>query len=252
VTAPTRPQRVAPATPRLEERARAQRSDRRGRRLRRLGNALALLLPLAALGWVLMASTWLGVDRVQVTGTTRLDAAAVVKAASVAAGTPLARVDTGAVEERVSRLAPVERVAVRRTWPGTLTVEVTERTPVAAVLQDGRFSLVDAEGVVFASEAAMPAGVVRLQVNEPGPQDPSTLASLEVYAAIPEALRTRVRIVRAVSPSGVMLWLNDGRQVVWGRPGQTATKAAAALALLSKPGQVYDVSAGDVVVVQQK
>jgi cell division protein FtsQ len=250
MTAPTRPRRVVPAGPALEAKAQAARSARRGRSLRRAGNALAVLLPLLAVAWVLFASTWLGVDRVEVTGTSRLTAAAVVEAASVAPGTPLARVDTAAVEERVGELAPVDHVAVRRTWPGTLTVEVTERTAVGAVLQDGRFTLVDADGVAFGTEPAMPKGVVRLQVNEPGPKDPSTLASLEVHAALPEALRTRVRIVRAVSPSGVILLLNDGRQVVWGRPGQTETKAAAALALLSKPGTVFDVSAGDVVVVK--
>jgi cell division protein FtsQ len=250
VTAPTRTPRVVPAGPRLEERAKAERSARRGRVLRGTGNALAVLLPLVALAWLLLASTWLGVDRVEVTGTTRLKPAQVVQAAAVAAGTPLARVDTGAVEDRVARLAPVAEVAVRRTWPGTLTVEVTERTPVGGVLQDGRFTLIDAGGVAFASEAALPKGVVRLQVNQPGPTDPSTRACLEVYAALPEALRSRVRIVRAVSPSGVSLRLSDGRQVIWGRPGDTATKATAALALLTKPGTVYDVSAGDVVVVK--
>ena len=92
--------------------------------------------------------------------------------------------------------------------------------------------------------------MLRLQVNEPGPEDPSTLACLEVYAALPEELRARVKIVRATSPAGVLLWLSDGRQVVWGRPGEPATKAAAALALLSTPGRIYDVSAGDVVIVK--
>lgn len=250
MTAPTRrPPSVVPAGPRLEARASAARSARRGRVLHRVGNGLALLLPLVALAWVLLASSWLGVDRVEVVGLERLQAAAVVQAAAVEVGTPLARVDTAAVERRVAELAPVADVAVRRTWPGTLTVDVTERTPVGGVLQDGRYTLLDAEGVPFATEAALPAGAVRLQVHEPGPDDPSTLASLEVYAALPEALRTRVRIVRATSPSAVVLRLGDGRQVVWGRPGETETKAAAALALLSKPGTSYDVSAGDVVVV---
>lgn len=250
MTAPTRrPPAVVPAGPRLEARASAERSARRGRVLHRIGSGLAVVLPLAALAWVLLASTWLGVDRVQVVGVERLDPAAVVDAVAIVNGTPLARVDTGAVERRVAELAPVADVAVRRTWPGTLTVDVTERTPVGGVLQDGRYTLLDAEGVAFASEAALPKGAVRLQVNEPGPKDPSTLASLEVYAALPEELRTRVRIVRATSPSAVVLRLSDGRQVVWGRPGETATKAAAALALLSKPGTTYDVSAGDVVVV---
>lgn len=251
MTAPTRrPPSVVPAGPRLEARAAAARTARRGRVLRRTGNAFAFLLPLLALAWVLLASSWLGVDRLQVTGLERLQAAAVVEAAAVEQGTPLARVDTGAVERRVAALAPVGDVAVRRTWPGTLTVEVTERTPTAGVLTEGRYTLLDAEGVAFAQEAALPQGAVRLQVLEPGPEDPSTLAALEVYGALPDALRSRVRIVRATSASSVVLRLADGRQVVWGGPGETDTKAAAALALLSKPGTSFDVSAGDVVIVK--
>lgn len=250
MTAPTRPRRVVPAGPRLEARARERRSARRSRIVRRTANTLVVLLPLVALAWVLLASTWLGVDRVQVTGTARLQPAQVVQAAAVEPGTPLARVDTGAVEERIAALAPVADVAVRRTWPGTLTVEVTERTPAAGVLRQGAVSLVDRTGVVFATEPALPPGVVRLQVDRPGPDDPSTVAALQVHAALPAALKDRVRIVRAASPAAVVLLLADGRQVVWGRPGETATKAAAVLALLSKPGTVVDVSAGDVVVVK--
>ena len=251
MTAAARPRRVLPAAPHLEARAAAERSARRGRVLRRTTNALLVILPLAALAWVLLFSPWLGVDRVTVTGLERLTSAQVVAAASVEPATPLARVDTGAVEDRVAELAPVADVAVRRTWPGTLTVAVTERTPAAGVLQDGSYALVDRSGVVFAREPALPEGVVRLQVFEPGPQDPSTRAALDVHAVLPDELRERVRIVRATSAASVVLWLNDGRQVVWGRHGNTATKAAAALALLSKPGSVYDVSAGDVVVVKE-
>lgn len=247
----SRPRRVVPAAPHLQARAKAQRSARRGRVLRRTGNALAVLLPLVALAWILLASTWFGVDDVEVVGTSRLQPAEVEAAVGVAAGTPLARVDTRAVEERVGRLAPVADVAVRRTWPGTLTVDVTERTAAAGVVRNGSVALVDASGVVFGTERALPAGLVRLQVNHPGPDDPSTVAALQVHAALPAELRSRVRIVRAASPSAVVLLLSDGRQVVWGRPGQTATKAAAAMALLSKPGSLYDVSAGDVVVVKQ-
>lgn len=247
----SRARRVVPAAAHLQARARAQRSARRGRVLRRTGNALAVLLPMLAVAWVLLASTWFGVDDVEVVGTSRLDAADVEAAVRVAAGTPLARVDTGAVEARVAQLAPVADVAVRRTWPGTLTVDVTERTAAAGVVQGGKVTLVDAGGVPFGTEPRLPAGLVRLQVHRPGPDDPATVAALQVHAALPAELRSRVRIVRAASPSAVVLLLSDGRQVVWGRPGQTATKAAAALTLLTKPGSVYDVSAGDVVVVKQ-
>lgn len=242
----SRPPRVLPAAPS----ARVGGSARRGRFLRLTTNALAVLLPVTGVAWVLLASTWLGVDRVEVSGAGRLTPTQVEQAAAVATGTPLARVDTGAVEDRIRELAPVADVAVRRTWPGTLTVEVTERTPAAGVLRNGAVSLVDSTGVVFATERALPTGVVRLQVDAPGPSDASTVAALQVHAALPEELRARVQIVRAASPASVVLLLADGRQVVWGRPGDTATKAAAALALLSKPGSVYDVSAGDIVVVK--
>lgn len=250
MTAPARPRRVVPATPHLEARAKAQRKERRGRVLHRISSGLALLLPLLALAWVVLASTWLGVDEVEVTGTERLQPAQVVEAVAVEAGTPLARVDTGAVEDRVAELAPVADVSVRRTWPGTLTVEVTERTPAAGVVGSDGVSLVDAAGVVFAAEPSLPKGLVRLQVDAPGPDDPATRAALQVHAALPPGLRERVGILRAETASGVELHLYDGRQVLWGSPGGTPTKAAAVLALLSKPGSVYDVSGGDVVVVR--
>lgn len=253
MTAPTRPRRpaVVPAGPRLQERARAERATRRRRRLRHLGQALLVLLPLAALAWVVLGSSWLAVDRVAVTGTGRLSTEAVVQAAAVAPGTPLARVDTGEVQDRIAQLPPVASVTVRRTWPGTLSVEVTERTPAAAVLSGsgGGVTLVDASGVLFGGEPAQPPGVVRLEVADPGPEDPLTRAALEVLGALPEELRGQVARVQAPSPSDVRLVLADGREVVWGRPGGTATKAAAVLALLGRPGSVFDVSGEGVVVV---
>ena len=256
MSAPARPaRRVVPATPRLQERARAERVERRRRRARTAGrrtaNALVVLLPLLALAWVALASSWLAVDRVEVTGATRLPAAEVVAAAAVEPGTPLARVDTGAVEDRVAGLAPVAEVAVRRTWPGTLTVEVVERTAVAFTPALGTTAvLVDAEGVPFGTEPTAPPGLVRLEMDDVGPDDPATRAALEVHAALPEELRSQVVAVRAPSPSAVSLLLQDDRSIVWGRPGGTATKAPAVLALLRGPGTVFDVSAGDVVVVK--
>lgn len=207
-----------------------------------------MLAPVLGLGWVLLGSSWLAVDRVQVIGQGRVTSAEVEQAAAVAAGSPLARVDTGAVERRVARLAPVAGVEVTRSWPGTLRVQVTERTPVAGVVSASGVRLMDAAGVLFATERALPAGVVQLQVGAPGPQDPATRAALAVHRDLPAALRDRVRVVRAPTPSSVELLTVDGKQVVWGAPGGTATKGAAALALLRTDSQVVDVSAPGVVV----
>ena len=247
----------------LVDRAEAGRSARRSRGVRRFARALLLLAPVLGLAWVLFGSSWLAVDRVEVVGAVRVSAAEVERAVAVGSGTPLARVDTGAAEQRVAALPPVLAVEVSRSWPGTLRVEVTERTAVAAVVgapgvsgapgapgvsaADG-VRLIDAAGVLFGVERALPAGLVALRVEAPGPQDPTTRAALQVHADLPVALRQRVRTITARSPSTVELVLSDGKQVVWGAPGGTATKAAAALVLLRTDSTVVDVSAPGVVV----
>ncbi len=133
--------------------AEAPAGRRRGTRLR---HALVLLLfvgLVGGLGWVLLASPWLAVDEVAITGTGRTTPQQVLKAAAVPAGTPLAKVDAGAVAARIERLPAVASVEVSRGWPRTLQLDVTERVAVAGVLRDGKVDLVDATGVPFAQGA---------------------------------------------------------------------------------------------------
>lgn len=239
---------VASLSEHAAEQAAADRAARRARRTRLVLKGLVALVPVAALAWVLLGSSWLAVDRIEVVGEGRLSEAEVVKAAAVRAGTPLARVDGAGVEARVGRLAPVADVRVGRSWPGTLRVQVTERVPAAAVFGAGSVTLVDADGVLFGTERVAPKGVVRLQVTDPGPDDPATRAALQVHRALPQELRARIKIVRAASPSAVVLLTDTGKQVVWGAPGDTEVKAAAALALLGTDSGRIDVSAPGFVV----
>jgi cell division protein FtsQ len=237
-----------PAAAKLAARARAARSQRRRRRMRVVARVLLVLLPLLALAWLLLLSSWLTVDRVAVVGTERLTSQQVVDAAGTVRGTPLARVDTGAVAREVRGLAPVAEVEVQRDWPSTLRLVVTERTPVATVATPTGVRLLDDAGVPFAEEPVAPPGLPALEVARPGPEDLETRAALAVLLDLPEPLRAQVAVVRASSASGVTLGLGDGRTVVWGRPGDTATKAAALEALLRMPGAFFDVSAPGVVV----
>ena len=243
-----RPDAVVAAGPRRAAKARAERSARR-RRLAVCGlQALAVLVPLGALGWALLASSWLAVDRVVITGLGRLSDAEVRAAVDVTPGTPLARVDTGAVSHAVRQLPPVAAVEVQRSWPGTLRVVVRERQAAAAFPADGKYTLLDADAVPFAIDPALPRGVVLLEADALRRGDPATRAALRVHGDLPDDLRRRVRAVSAERPSRVVLLLGDDQQVVWGPPGATATKAAAALALLREPGDVIDVTSPDVVV----
>lgn len=243
---------VAPAGPRLAARARAERSGRRRVWRTRVLRSLLVLLPVAALAWVVLASPWLAVDRVQVVGVARLSGEQVAQAAAVGEGTPLARVDVAGAADRVRALAPVLDARVRRVWPATLRIEVTERTAVAAAPAgaDGRdgVRLLDAEGVGFATEPRVPDGLPRLEVPSPGPDDPATRAALQVLRDLPPQIAAQVAVLRASTATDVAFQLADGRTVVWGAPEDAATKAAAVTALLRMPGQEYDVSAPGVAV----
>jgi cell division protein FtsQ len=243
-----RPAPVVPAGPRRAAKVRADRSARRSRALRRLGQGLLLLVPLVIVGWVLLASSWLAVDRVVLSGLGRLSEEQVRAVVGVEPGTPLARVDTGEVADAVRELPAVASVQVERSWPGTLRVAVRERVVAAGVQRDGRVELVDADGVGFASEPGLPPGVVRLEVEDASPRDPATQAVLAVTTTLPHDLRRQVLAVSVDEADRVVLRLDGDQRIVWGAPGQTATKAAAALALLKTPGGVVDVSTPGLVV----
>jgi cell division protein FtsQ len=190
----------------------------------------------------------LGLRHVTVTGVRALSAEQVRSAAGVPAGRPLARVDTGAVAEHVRALPGVERVAVARSWPGTLRITITERHGVAVVNRDGAYWLVDPDGVAFQRVAARPRlPLLDLAV---GPDSPTARAALAAVTALPPRLLAAVASVAAPTPEQVTLTLADRRTVFWGGGEDSAAKAAVLGALLSRPGTHYDVSTPSVVTVR--
>lgn len=236
--------RVVSATPRLQARAQAARRERQRTWLRRIAWAAAGLVPLGLVAWLLLGSSLFGVRKVVVVGEHRLTAAEVARVVDVRPGTPLARVDTGAVARRVRGLDAVASVSVTRGWPNTLRVSVVERSAAVAVPVGSRFDLLDDTGVRFDTVAVPPRGVVRLLGAH---DDASRDAALQVVRSLPAALRKVVWVVRASSPQQVSLVLRGNRVVIWGSADQAAAKGAAALALLKLPGRVYDVSSPSVV-----
>jgi cell division protein FtsQ len=169
----------------------------------------------------------------------------------------LASVDLHAVRDRVAGMAAVRSVAVDTDWPHTVVVTVTARTPVAAVSSPSPagkagagYRLIDASGVVFGRVAGVPAGLPVLVTPHPGSREQATRAALEVLAALTPRLRQALVRVEAPLPTRVRLVLTGGRSVVWGDADDSARKAKVATVLLSRPGNVIDVSAPDVVTVR--
>ena len=225
---------------RLAARGRARRRTRLAVTL----SVAALLMLLGLAGWLALDTGLLGVQDVRVTGTERLDPAQVRAVAAIPAGTPLARLDTGSVADRLGRLPEVAAVDVVRDWPRSVTIRVRERVPAAVQARGTAYVLVDRSGVVFASVDHRPPGlpVVSAPVDA-GP--PALRAALDVLEALPAAVRGSVRQVRAASAEEVVVQLSKGRTVRWGSPDRGARKAAVLAVLVTRKAHVYDVSAPD-------
>jgi cell division protein FtsQ len=200
------------------------------------------------LGWMVLASPVLAVRDVEVEGLHRLSAAEIRALTAQERGRPMALVSLGSVAEKVSTLTLVRSVAVRRSWPSTLVVVVSEREPIAGVPSRGRISLVDGEGIVVETVTAVPRGLPLLEVDLKRSGPVTLRAAREVIDDIPGPLRRGVRSVRASSPDGVSFVLADGTTVVWGSAQDGAGKAVALSAVHPRShgrGVVIDVSAPD-------
>jgi cell division protein FtsQ len=200
--------------------------------------------------WIVYGTAVLGVRDVRVVGAESVGEPAVRDAAAVPLDVPLARVDVDAVRDRVQGLAPVDRAVVSRHWPGTLLVEVVERTPVAAVPIGRQFALIDDEGVAYRLMGRSPAGLPLARVATPGPDDVNTRAALTVLSALTPELREQLIAVSVEAPARIRLELRRDRTVVWGDDTASETKATVATALLSRKGDTIDVSAPDVVTIR--
>jgi cell division protein FtsQ len=229
---------------------RARARPRRARRVPPWAPVGAGVVAVVLVGWALWASPLLSVDEVRVTGTGLLTPAEVRQAAAVPRDTPLLRVRTAEVAERVATLGPVAQARVRRAWPGALVVEVVERTAVAVVRSGAGFSLVDGGGVVFHPVGAAPPGLPLLDVAAPGPDDPATRAALVVLAALTPPLRAGLETLTVAGPAEIRLGLRAGRTVVWGDETASHQKAQVATALLDQAADVIDVSVPEVVVLR--
>jgi cell division protein FtsQ len=215
--------------------------------------ALVVLLAGAAAGGrqVLLHAARFRVSQVEVTGTTGLDPAVVRAAAGVRLGEPLVSVRTEEVHRRVAAIPRLATVDVRRLWPGTVEVTVTERTPVALAASAAGPVLVDATGTAYELAPRPAPRLPRLAADLLAPDDPATRAGLAVLAELPRLVRDQLGVVRAEGPSEVTLLLADGKQVRWGSPDDPARKAAVLTALLSQPGTIYDVSAPDLPTIRR-
>ena len=204
--------------------------------------AVLVLIGVVVLGLSLWFTPLLGVRAVAVTGTKALSTDQVVAAADINLGTPMLRVSTSDIARRVATLPRVSVADVSRGWPWTIRIEVTERTATAVLYAPDGVHLVDSTGFDFATVPTAPAGLPKLTLPAASPADARTRAVETVLAALPSQLRGQVASIGADTPASVRFQLTNGKAVMWGDATDSGRKAEVLAALLTRPGNVYDVS----------
>ncbi len=226
------------------------RFEHRASRVRRRWLRLALVAWLAValvagLGWLVGFSPVLASTSVRVEGVDDADAGAVLEAAAVPLGTPLVRLDTGRIAERVqSQVRFVRAATVHRAWPQTVVVEVSPRAALLAVRgPDDQVSLVDDQGVSFRDVETVPAGLPVVSSTDT-PAEDGLVAAVEVLRLLSDGQRSTVTGI-TVSSADLVTFMLGKVQVVWGGRGEGAKKLAVLNALLKTDPDVVDVSAPD-------
>jgi cell division protein FtsQ len=220
---------------------RKRRYAGRWRRVRRIVLALLLVAALSGAVWVVFFSSYVTARTVDITGTQTGGESRVKRAADVPTGTPLARVDLDAIRARVESIASVRKVEVSRSWPHTVHIAVTERTPIAVIDRGNGLQAIDSEGVLFGSYDTRPHKMPLVRTQQDTPSE-ALVEAARVVAALPPRVARRVDVVEVGSVDEIELVLVNGRRVVWGSAEDSEHKAEVLAVLLKRPGHQIDVS----------
>jgi cell division protein FtsQ len=213
----------------------------------RMKLALALggvVVVLAGMIWAVGFSPLFGVRTVDVSGVRTLSRSDVVHAAAIKHGTPLMRLDTGAVQRRVAAIPDVESVDVTTSWPNTVRIAVVERIPVAYLERGSGYTLIDAHGYAYRTRKTRPATLplLVLPTGDAIGASATYRAAATVATALPAAVRSKVNSIQALTADSVTLLMDDQRVVRWGSAGDNALKAKVLQALLTQPNTQIDVT----------
>ena len=211
------------------------------RRLRPFLYAALVLLLAGAAVWTVYFSSVLAVRDVSVRGSTTVSSVRVEAVARAPLGRQLARVDLGAIQARVETIPAVRSVSVSRSWPHTVAIRITERTPVAVVDRGAGLQAVDEDGVLFGSYAHRPADLPLLQ-TAPDVKAEALAEAARVVTSLRPDIKAKVQRVDVETVDRIRLLLGDGRTVMWGSAQDSAQKAEVLAVLLEQKASEIDVS----------
>jgi cell division protein FtsQ len=193
------------------------RATRRNQRQLQARRMLIIAANLTLALTVAVAATWLyrrtqndtrfSVQRVEAVGAVHTASAALSAITAKYVGTNLFRLDIEKLRSELTALPWVERVAIEKRIPDTLSIKVFERRPVALASDGKSVRYVDGRGTGFAP-LSVSAGnpELPLVVNAASAELPRTVAFLEQLRSSEPALYSRVSEITPLAPDAYVVF----------------------------------------------
>jgi cell division protein FtsQ len=207
-------------------------AERTARRRRTIAIAVAAAVLVAAIGWGVTFTPLFGARHVRVSGNEAVSAQQVRQLAGVTGSTNVAHLDERAIEASLLTDPWIASAEVRAELPGTVTITVQERRPVAVVEGLGQASILASDGTTLpragAEVGSLP--VVRAALGAPTAAQQQAAAAL--LSALDPVVAARVASVLVGQDGDVSMALRSGVQVDAGMRGSEVEKADALRAIL--------------------
>ena len=194
-------------------------------------------LVLAVVAYVLGWSSLFTVSSIEITGSKTQVSSGIVM------GQKLARVEPRAVAAQFEKLDWVSKARVTRNWiNGKVSIELTERTPVAIYNN----TVIDSTGKSFVLRGSPSPNLVQIQAKDLA----AATKAVTFFTSLPSDLKSTLTVVKVRSTGALVLVANNAGknlEIRWGSDSENELKLKVYKALIALPENVaikrVDVSA---------
>lgn len=185
------------------------------------------------LGVLVYAAPIVKVSQIDVQGTTNADPQAIREASAINAGDNMLRLNMAEAAQGISSVPWVEKVTVKRSWPTTVTVDVTEHKAIGYVMDGDTPQVVDENGQVFLT-GVKPEGSFEFKKTKA--DDARAIdAATKALTALSDDLRGKLERIEAESADSIRLFFPN-QAVYWGSADRADEKAEATRIVLGREG----------------
>ncbi len=198
----------------------------------------SLMVAVSVLVILVLATTFtplLAIDKIIVSGESRISEKQMQNVLKKYVGTPLTTINEAAVAADLRGFPIIESIALVSRPPHTLEIRVKERAPIAIVVQNGTQYLYDPAGVKLGQARGnekLPTVIVT-----GNPRNSTTYKqAIDVILALPLQLLDRVAYIQAKTRDNVTLRLrgSSAQNIIWGDSENSILKSKVLKTLLLK------------------